>query len=111
MASPKAAPRGLESGLMDYSGNWTQNEVSHLLKRTMFGAKKSDVDYFLQLSCSEAVDELLLLAEVRAAIARVIGRQDAVLRHHQPRDPVPRPPMAVVVDEGAGRPAVGIVAA
>jgi len=59
MASPKAAPRGLESGLMDYSGNWTQNEVSHLLKRTMFGAKKSDVDYFLQLSCSEAVDELL----------------------------------------------------
>lgn len=46
-------------GLVPYSGNWTVNEVSHLLKRTMFGAKKADIDYFLTLSPGAAVDELL----------------------------------------------------
>jgi uncharacterized protein (DUF1800 family) len=35
------------------------NEVAHLLKRTMFGAKKSDIDYFLGLSPNAAIDELL----------------------------------------------------
>ena len=47
------------AGLAPYSGNWTVNEVTHLLKRTMFGAKKADVDYFLTLSPDTAVDELL----------------------------------------------------
>ncbi|MBI1343915.1 MAG: DUF1800 family protein [Terrimonas sp.] len=51
--------RNTDSGLTAYSGNWTRNEISHLLKRTMFGAKKSDIDYFLGMSASEAVDELL----------------------------------------------------
>ena len=35
------------------------NEVAHLLKRTMFGAKKADIDAFLALSVNQAVDELL----------------------------------------------------
>ena len=47
------------SGLSPYTGNWTANEVSHLLKRTMFGAKKTDVDYFLGKTMDQAVDELL----------------------------------------------------
>ncbi|MBC7934969.1 MAG: DUF1800 domain-containing protein [Rhizobacter sp.] len=47
------------SGILPYSGQWTVNEVSHLLKRTMFGAKKADVDHFLGMSMSAAVDELL----------------------------------------------------
>jgi hypothetical protein len=47
------------SGLAPYTGSWTVNEVTHLLKRTMFGAKKSDIDYFLTLSPGAAVDELL----------------------------------------------------
>ena len=47
------------AGLAPYTGNWTVNEVTHLLKRTMFGAKKADVDYFLTLSPTAAVDELL----------------------------------------------------
>ena len=51
--------RGLQSGLEPYNGPWTTNEVAHLLKRAMFGAKKSDIDYFLSRSCGEAVDELL----------------------------------------------------
>ncbi len=47
------------TGLDIYSGNWTANEVAHLLKRTMFGAKKEDVDYFLSKTLNETVDELL----------------------------------------------------
>ncbi|MFI5187775.1 MAG: DUF1800 family protein, partial [Chitinophagales bacterium] len=47
------------SGLNPYTGNWTMNEALHLLKRTMFGAKKADIDHFLTMSMGEAVDELL----------------------------------------------------
>jgi uncharacterized protein (DUF1800 family) len=51
--------RSIASGLNPYTGAWTVNEVAHLLKRTMFGAKKADIDYFLSLSPAAAVDELL----------------------------------------------------
>ncbi len=47
------------SGINPYSGPWTTNEVIHLLKRTMFGAKKADVDYFTALTINQTVDELL----------------------------------------------------
>ena len=49
----------LFAGLAPYTGSWTVNEVTHLLKRTMFGAKKVDVDYFLSRTPDEAVEELL----------------------------------------------------
>jgi uncharacterized protein (DUF1800 family) len=51
--------RNITSGINPYTGSWTENEVIHLLKRTMFGAKKADVDYFKTLSLSQAVDELV----------------------------------------------------
>lgn len=54
-----AAPKGVLSGTAPYAGQWTANEVAHLLKRTMFGATKQDVDYFLTMTPGEAVDELL----------------------------------------------------
>lgn len=57
--STRFSRRYLASGLNPYSGSWTVNETAHLLKRTMFGAKKADMDYFLSLSVNEAVDELL----------------------------------------------------
>lgn len=47
------------SGLNPYTGAWTQTEVIHLLKRTMFGSKKADIDYFKARTMSQAVDELL----------------------------------------------------
>lgn len=47
------------SGINPYTGPWTSNEVIHLLKRTMFGAKKADVDYFVTRTVSQAVNELL----------------------------------------------------
>lgn len=51
--------RTMFAGLAPYTGSWTVNEVTHLLKRTMFGARKTDIDYFLTLSPGAAVDELL----------------------------------------------------
>jgi len=53
------SPRRITSGLNPYSGPWTENEIVHLLKRTMFGAKKADVDYFRSRTVGQAVDELL----------------------------------------------------
>ncbi|GAC1444578.1 MAG: DUF1800 domain-containing protein [Sediminibacterium sp.] len=47
------------TGLNPYAGPWTENEVTHLLKRTMFGATRSDIGYFLTKTCAQAVTELL----------------------------------------------------
>jgi uncharacterized protein (DUF1800 family) len=58
VVSPPAS-RNITSGINPYSGPWTENEIVHLLKRTMFGAKKADVDYFKIRTVSQAVDELL----------------------------------------------------
>ena len=47
------------SGLTPYAGPFGTNEVIHLLKRTMFGAVKADVDYFKTKTLAQAVNELL----------------------------------------------------
>lgn len=47
------------SGLETYAGPWTKKQITHLVKRTMFGAKKSDVDFFLTKSLTQAVDILI----------------------------------------------------
>jgi len=47
------------SGLTAYTGQWTENEVIHLLKRTMFGASKKDIDYFKTKTVAETINELL----------------------------------------------------
>jgi uncharacterized protein (DUF1800 family) len=52
-------PARVLSGINPYTGVWGKNEIIHLLKRTMFGAKKADVDYFVTLSMNQTVDELL----------------------------------------------------
>jgi uncharacterized protein (DUF1800 family) len=48
-----------QTGLAPYSGPWTYSEVRHLLKRTMFGAGKQDLDYFLGMSRATAIAEIL----------------------------------------------------
>ena len=53
------SPTRTLSGINPYTGPWTTNEVIHLLKRTMFGAKKTDVDYFASRTMNQTVDELL----------------------------------------------------
>jgi uncharacterized protein (DUF1800 family) len=53
------ASRNISTGINPYTGPWSENEIIHLLKRTMFGAKKADVDYFKTRTVAQAVDELL----------------------------------------------------
>ena len=48
-----------QSGLNPYVGPWTDTELLHLLKRTLFGVKKSDLAYFSGRSMDSVVDELL----------------------------------------------------
>jgi uncharacterized protein (DUF1800 family) len=54
--NPAPPPNG---GLAVYSGVWTENEVIHLLKRTMFGVRKADIDHFKTRTFQESVDEIL----------------------------------------------------
>lgn len=58
-AVPFSSPTRTMTGIGPYTGPWTTNEVIHLLKRTMFGAKKADVDFFSTMTMSQAVDYLL----------------------------------------------------
>jgi uncharacterized protein (DUF1800 family) len=59
IATTVSSPYRTLSGISPYTGAWTTNEVIHLLKRTMFGAKKADVDYFASRTLNQTVDELL----------------------------------------------------
>jgi uncharacterized protein (DUF1800 family) len=56
---PYTGLRFITTGLAPYTGPWTTAEVAHLLKRTMFGSRKTDIEYFKALSVSQAVDALL----------------------------------------------------
>src|SRR5664279_3886949 len=49
----------LADGLDEYTGEWTTTELVHLLKRTLFGVRVDDLNYFLGLTMSQAVDQLL----------------------------------------------------
>jgi uncharacterized protein (DUF1800 family) len=46
-------------GLTAYGGAWTENEVIHLLKRTLFGAAQADISYFKTRTFQQSVDEIL----------------------------------------------------
>lgn len=52
-------PAPVDSGLEPYQGPWELSQVAHLLRRLLFGAKWEDVQFFLQLSPPEAVNQLL----------------------------------------------------
>ncbi|MCC6818362.1 MAG: DUF1800 family protein [Bacteroidia bacterium] len=45
--------------MANYSGTWGETQVRHLLRRTLFGHTKADVDFFKAMSMSDAVDYLL----------------------------------------------------
>jgi uncharacterized protein (DUF1800 family) len=48
-----------QSGLNPYTGTWGDEELLHLLRRTLFGAKRSDLAYFRGRTIDQVVDELL----------------------------------------------------
>src|SRR5690242_13279356 len=45
--------------LLPYAGPFGTSEIVHLLKRTMFGATKKDVEHFKNKTLTQAVDELM----------------------------------------------------
>jgi len=47
------------SGLIPFTGSFKEQELTHLLKRTMFGVSKADINYFKNKTLNQAVDELL----------------------------------------------------
>lgn len=47
------------TGLTPYAGLWTNAEVKHLLRRTLFGATKADVNYFRAKGLTQTIAELL----------------------------------------------------
>ncbi|MEQ9290584.1 MAG: DUF1800 domain-containing protein [Cyclobacteriaceae bacterium] len=51
--------RALTAGLTTYAGSWEKADALHLLRRTLFGVKKSELDQFASLSFEEAVTAIL----------------------------------------------------
>lgn len=49
----------LTSGLEHYKGEWGEDQVTHLLKRTQFGARKEDVAYFVHKNRKKTIKALL----------------------------------------------------
>ena len=50
MATPSLSP---------YTGPWNKTVVRHLLRRTLFGAKRSDISFFQSLGLSRSISQLL----------------------------------------------------
>lgn len=52
-------PETVTSGIHRYKGEWTPTQAAHLLRRTLFGAKREEVDYFFRRGARKAVRELI----------------------------------------------------
>ncbi len=47
------------AGLTPYTGTFGKEQITHLLKRTMFGAQKADIDFFVGKTLTETINMLL----------------------------------------------------
>ncbi|MEL6926287.1 MAG: hypothetical protein AAFO94_19755, partial [Bacteroidota bacterium] len=47
------------TGLELYSGEWGDRQIMHLLRRTLFGVTKENLDQYRALDLADAVDTLL----------------------------------------------------
>ncbi len=54
----------ITSGISEYKGVWTDKEVIHLLKRTLFGFKIKDVNTFVSIGLNNTVNFLLNFTDV-----------------------------------------------
>jgi uncharacterized protein (DUF1800 family) len=55
----KKRVRPVVAGLTPYSGTFGREQVIHLLKRTMFGAKRADIDFFAGKTLAQTLDVLM----------------------------------------------------
>ncbi|MCF6351996.1 MAG: DUF1800 domain-containing protein [Cyclobacteriaceae bacterium] len=46
-------------GLEAYSGSWGEEQIMHLLRRTLFGVKKADLQHYKTLTLEQSITELL----------------------------------------------------
>lgn len=49
----------ISNGLAPYQGTWGKEELLHLLRRTLFGVSKDDINAFAGMNMDETVDALL----------------------------------------------------
>lgn len=59
LVPPPATTITINGGLDPYTGPWDYEQAAHLLRRTCFGMKKSDVELLMSMSMEEAVEHLL----------------------------------------------------
>lgn len=59
--------RKTSTGLSPYLGSWSDTEKIHLLRRTLFGVTKADMDFFRTNTVTEMVDYLLTVPSVLPA--------------------------------------------
>jgi uncharacterized protein (DUF1800 family) len=62
----KKRVRPVVAGLTPYSGAFGREQIIHLLKRTMFGAKRADVDFFVGKTLAQTIDVLMTAAPTPA---------------------------------------------
>ena len=63
----KKRVRPVVAGLTPYTGTFGKEQVIHLLKRTMFGAKRADVDFFTGRTLTQTLDVLFTPAPTPAS--------------------------------------------
>jgi uncharacterized protein (DUF1800 family) len=51
--------RKTSTGISPYQGAWTETEIKHLCRRTLFGVSKADIDFFKTKTMVQAVDAIL----------------------------------------------------
>jgi uncharacterized protein (DUF1800 family) len=51
--------RPVVAGLIPYAGTFGRDQIIHLLKRTMFGAKRADIDFFVGKTLAQTMDILM----------------------------------------------------
>ncbi len=56
---PPSTTMTLNGGLDPYVGPWDYDQAAHLIRRTMFGLKKADVELLLSMTMEQAVDKIL----------------------------------------------------
>ncbi len=55
----KKRVRPVVAGLTPYAGTFGRDQIIHLLKRTMFGAKRADIDFFAGKTLAQTMDVLM----------------------------------------------------
>ncbi len=60
-AKPNARVRELvvDAGLETYSGVWTETQAAHLLRRTLFGIRREELNQFKDFTLPQAIEQLI----------------------------------------------------